>query len=765
MAAHRAIRILFAFGASLALGAGACGRFTPSSPPLLTGGGGGSGNGAFAAGFAGVRSAVGGDGLVAVSWDPLLRDGTPDPTMTYQVLVGPASSGYPEGLPAAVVGAGAGSATIDGVANGLPLAVAVRALDSQGNADGNGAFVVAIPGPVRYCDRAAPPGGDGLTPATPHSTLAAALASLEAAGGGNCYAAEGNYPEHAHLSDGAALYGGFAPGFDLAQRDPKAHPTVLDGSLAAGPLLKNGPGASLVVVDGVTADGANLASLGADLSGCDATLCNVTVRRCVSQGVRLQSGASGGQNAIQIHRSSVRENLGEGIEIVGNLDLLLTDSESSNNLNEGLEALPLAAPTGGKGRLVARRCRFHRNSNEGLDVKLDLFAPADPNSSLGARLDILLERCEFTFNRLAGAKIDLEFTDSAAIAARVLVDTCEFRANALEGLRLDLDARCVATVRGGRASANLGAGILLTGGPSAAVCQFSNVATLGNGGAGIQIDEGPVAASAIQITSALDALGAWTDAPGAGALANALVIGAAVPPDALATAAFPNDPPPLARIPRQALLATAVVEGTANFAAPTPFAAGDLLEIGDDGIARTVISVAANAVEFAPPVAEIPPTLAAIVFRWESEPNPKESFAPAAGLPVVDLGLPGTIDGDGTPADLGALGGHASALALAPAFLGLIELAPPPPMTPAPGSPVVLRFDAPLDVATLGAAPIRLETLDGAPLAFSASVVGAELRIEPAAPLPGPSRLLVGSALAGAAGAALAIPWVSHLQP
>ncbi len=94
--------------------------------------------------------------------------------------------------------------------------------------------------PRLYVDADAPPGGDGLSWATAFDSLEPAIDLANTAGVLEIWVAEGTYVVTSNptsdywltLSGGCELYGGFAGGeTDLSQRDPLAHPTILDGDV------------------------------------------------------------------------------------------------------------------------------------------------------------------------------------------------------------------------------------------------------------------------------------------------------------------------------------------------------------------------------------------------------------------------------------------------------------------------------------------------------------------------------------------------------
>lgn len=120
-----------------------------------------------------------------------------------------------------------------------PLAAAL-ALALAACSNGGGSSAPAGTTPRLFVSAKAPAGGDGSSWASALTRLETALA--RASDGTEIWIAEGVYRPTTpggdrtaafRLATGVALYGGFAGGeTSLAQRDPRAHPTVLSGDLA-----------------------------------------------------------------------------------------------------------------------------------------------------------------------------------------------------------------------------------------------------------------------------------------------------------------------------------------------------------------------------------------------------------------------------------------------------------------------------------------------------------------------------------------------------
>lgn len=739
--------------------AAGCSRFSPNSPTAIQPPGGGAGNPVLAAGFAGVRLVTGQQTGVLVAFDTLKDSaGLPDPNIAYQVFVDDASNGAPFGATPVVAPPGTGSLQIGGLPAGVPVAVGVRAVDITTNAiDSNIAFAIAVPGPVRYCRISAAGGGDGLTPATPFNSLDAAMSSVAAAGGGSVYVTEGNYPVQVRIPDRVALHGGFDVLFDAAIRDPQAHPTVIDGTGQSGTLVKAAPGANWFILDGLTIDGAETCAFGIDVSGTDTNVNFCTVRRCVSKGVRIQPGSTGGLNHIQIHRSAVRDHFGEGIEVNGAVDLQITDTLCSDNFNEGFEAFTLNAPAGGRARIVIRRSNFHRNGNDGIDIKFDRENPADALSSAGARLEVEIDQCVFSENRLTGAKLDIDFSNENQIDARCVMTRSVARGNGLEGIRIDGDARAALELLQMDSSANLGNGFVVSGAPDGAVLRAGRILTLGNLKAGWSTSEGPLVTSACQCTFALDAGGAL-DAGSTGlTVSNSLLIGGAgsggfsVYSELINPANVINP-----KVPVAVLKSTAIIFGTASFAPGHGLSVGDIIEIHHDGVARTVTDADVGSVDFTPALTEIPLTLEAMVFKYAPGGGPGEDLLSTNMVEPAGQGAPGTFQGGGSVAVPGATTGEFR-LPSTDSTLSLFSVT-----NGAGGSnpPLILQFNDTVDATTVPDAPVLLLAPSGALLSATATAAGNTLTITPATTPPAGSIVVVGFKLGGLNNTKPSFPWV-----
>jgi hypothetical protein len=139
---------------------------------------------------------------------------------------------------------------IDGQARVRGTAVDIGAVEYSGQ-------VWNLPTPVI---RVSPTGDDtdGATWATAKRTVAKGIAQA-AATGGEVWVAQGTYAEHIQPPAFVYLYGGFAGGeTNRSQRNPSAHPAVLDGGNVAPVVYYRNAGYRVSVFDGFTVRGGGL---------------------------------------------------------------------------------------------------------------------------------------------------------------------------------------------------------------------------------------------------------------------------------------------------------------------------------------------------------------------------------------------------------------------------------------------------------------------------------------------------------------------------
>ena len=110
------------------------------------------------------------------------------------------------------------------------------------------------PARVLYVNCEAPPGGDGTTWETAFQSIQEAVDVAEQHGPAQVWVAQGVYHEEVYLHDFTHVYGGFAVGDAMEDRDPKAKPTIVqhDGTLYHDAFT----GAHICTIDGFVIRGA-----------------------------------------------------------------------------------------------------------------------------------------------------------------------------------------------------------------------------------------------------------------------------------------------------------------------------------------------------------------------------------------------------------------------------------------------------------------------------------------------------------------------------
>lgn len=214
------------------------------------------------------------------------------------------------------------------------------------------------------------------------ATLPAAIAAADATGCSAIWVADGTYitsntddPTEAFvLTPGLQLYGGFAgTEINLAERDPAAHLTVLDGSIGDPTLTWDDACKVVQAATGARIDGFTIRR-GDGLTGCVDNYRGVgllvdggevTVANCViadngdigNYGGMLVTGSA----LVKIRNTLFQRNDGNGgaLSVYGDSQVEVTDSVFRENEGNGA----LAIWVHGNAVLTATRCRFEDNAN------------------------------------------------------------------------------------------------------------------------------------------------------------------------------------------------------------------------------------------------------------------------------------------------------------------------------------------------------------------------------------------------------------------
>lgn len=753
-------------------------RSTALAAALLTfvsgacGGGGGSGGSATAPVPAdtgalpvalGLNSIAAGDGSVHVRWDARTSNGA---AANVGIFRSTSSTTVYQGAPFATA-TGAGSLVVaSGLANGTTyyfgLAVANGAAWQP-----SGAVFSATPRAPVFVDAASTAlAPDGTSAATAFPTLAAGVAAAVNAGGGNVWLAEGTYATAPlSLPAGIALQGGFAHDFAFATRDAEAHVTRIRGTAGLFVLEIFGGGGS-VALDGLVVDANHAASFGVDVDSTDAQLGALVVENSASHGLRLRDTSSVGAVHVDLAGSWVRGSAGEGLSLAGTFKLGLYGSRFSANAREGVSLGQLVAKNGLSASLHVRDCAFAGNGEDGLDCQLGR-PPVIAGSSSFA---VTIERSLFEENGwnsgglpIAGLRVDIDYELVPNWSADILVRGCTARANRGDGIFLDLDAASTTLLHRVLASGNTADGLRVSSETASALAVASNSAFTGNLGAGARVHLGnvPLAAThcifggnvqgglvSSNVTSTASSSVAWlggTPYSGARAHFSATVADEFTP-------VFTNVPVEYQRV--------ASFDGTdVVLASASSFAAGDRVEIADDGVARTIDSVLGPTRFHVTPVPAALATPASIA-RFAGAASVTENYAASPGSIADDGGMPAPA---GPAPDAGPGGGPSGG---SPGFEGgvLADLFRVAAATP--GTNVALGASTPLVFSfrggTLSAASIanqvRVRDAAGTLLAVATSASAGNLTVQaPAGGWPsGDVVVELHAGLAATSGASLA---------
>ncbi len=610
---------------------------------------------------------------------------------------------------------------------------------------------------------AATPTGDDPNSAFP--TLAAALLRALDIGGGNVFLAGADFgglalevPEEAHV------YGGFAPGFVLEERDPGAHPTLLRGSGSANVLTIDST-LDAVVLDGLFIDGAGSASAGVEVVRGRAELRSLSVRAC-RRGIKLQGPQTGTPPLVRVSGGAFFSNDLQGISLEGVYSLEVQSCVLSANGQEGLDANDLIAPTAGDVHISVRDSRFVGNAAEGLDIDL----AAGLGFDVGYRIE--LEDCDFERNLESGVRIDMDFEGAPDHRADLSLLGLHTSGNGGSGIDLDLDAEGTAFVHRCVSSANSGNGLNATSETRAGLLLISSSVFMGNAGRGVSLSEGNWGgivshcvlagndgggmASPFVGSSSISSVAYLQPSPWSGTRVRAGLITSETLPSP-----FEHAPTAFARV-------VAIDSAGVELATTPSFGVGTLVELADDGTPRSATSLSGRDVALAPAPSARPLPTSLAAFPAAPEANTRESWAPGAGSALVGAGSPRP---DGAPVDAGPFGAPAGG---APGQLELGSAEPfraaglEPPLGQAftPSTDLLLDFagGAP-DPASV---PVSLRILrGGGEIGASAMVEGARLRVlAPAAgwqdgdlvEVHGNLRSLEGRCLASAIGVPVRVP-------
>lgn len=523
-----------------------------------------------------------------------------------------------------------------------------------------GAVLSARTAPPIYVDAsstAAAP--DGSSPAQAFRDLREATLLAFAISGGVIWVREGVYDAPGlQVHTATHVFGGFDGSFDLATRDPQAHPTRVRGA-AAGAVCAVEVGTNLfwspAILDGLEFDGQSSASFGIDVDTADCELRSLDVHDCSGRGLRLRSAALTSAIDVRLVRSRIVDNGAQGLSLSGAFDLRVEGSRFGGNGLEGLDLGGLVGPGGVPVSLRVRDSVFAGNGADGLDC--DLTPPAVPSGSGRYLVEIetsLFERNGFAApaEATAGLKLDLDFELIADWRADLVVRGCVARNNRHDGVLLDLDSTCSAFVHRLLSTGNGGDGLVVSSESTPSFASVSASVLAGNVGAGLRAELGQVPLSVSHCVLAGNLGGGVVSATARSSVSSSI---AWMQPGAWngvrshfnveSSNALDG---PFVRAPIEYLAANGWSGGQLVLADSSSLAAGDDVEFGDDGVLRDVAALGANQRVTLTPTLDAP-GLPSTLARFASA-NVDEDYSLAPLSVARDAGMADPLTG---PVDAG----------------------------------------------------------------------------------------------------------------
>jgi hypothetical protein len=611
-----------------------------------------------------------------------------------------------------------------------------------------------------FVDPAGPPDGNGSSPANAFPLLDNALlvgaVFASAFGDVNVWVLEGTYTTRAFnpatqeggaftVGPGVHVYGGFQPGFALADRRATGRGSILHGGPTTRVVDVIG-GAPVHVVDGFFIDGRDTTTEGMDIVESDCEVRSVASQRCVDNGVRIKQLVDfTNRRNVTLVACDVSQNLDDGLGVTGVFQVTFDRSTFDANGGAGIDVNDLLALEGSSASLRAFGCRFFGNSIEGLAMDLNTIATA--NQTPGGRFNIDVEACTFERNGTNGLDIDQDHDLFPAWHASVRVRDCIARANRQHGMHVDADDQGDYVYDRVRCTANGGDGFLVTSDvddPTTTAddqapghIAVTNSYCGGNQGAGMRASQGDKVLFVSHCALAGNRGGGIVSELTASTGNNPRRISSAVStvfwrqPDPLTNVVqeacwFENVLNPFSVAPEVFATATANNAGALTLDAGAPIVAGQTVVLGDDGVARSVGSASGNVIVVAP----APTTFVAPdgVFGYADATITDDLRllvnSPAKGTGLVPAGAP-PVD----PGPWGSIGGGEPGVfdPFTPPVLHLLQTTPPSATGVTPTTPMVLTFDRALDVTSVTPDRVRVVGVSG----IGISVLNDQLTVSP----------------------------------
>ncbi|MFO0983665.1 MAG: hypothetical protein U1E76_18370 [Planctomycetota bacterium] len=731
--------------------------------------------------FLGIDSALAMAGGATLLWTPVKdAGGAPAGDVSYLVYTATAAESFDFATPAMQTAAGASSAVLSGLPDGVATYVLVRATSAAANfvADFNWNVLPVIPGPVVYVDwsQAGSP-GDGSAPDHALGSITDGITRARGAGGGNVWIRSGDYVESLVLPGSVSLFGGFDAGFDALTRSRVAHPTRLLSSAASKTALDIVTPNTKQVVDGLVLagqydNGSPAAQQGLQAKDASVAMVDTLVDNFRSDGVHFEMTQAAGE--LFLHRCEITRNGAQGIDHFGPARISVVRTRILANQNEGLQADALSAFPQSLSYIVLRSCNVSANRDDGVNIKYNELDRSIGRTSLGATERVLVESCFISGNLNYGVQLDVDFDADDEIDASGWVRGSILERNGLDGVRIDGDQPASFLVEGSKLTGNSHNGYQQNGDSANLVCAVVNCALLGNGAGGA------TGAKSAGVVAAFSVIAGNHEAGLQGvALGSRLYSSVALQnnPDLAGARAFYSlvEETPRRRGPdhrrwrsRHSRSCSRSRRTAARTTASRPISRraspGDVLEIADDGVKREVSDVAAGIVIFAPPFSASL-TLTTAVFL-QDERKVTEDFLAATGSALVDR-LPAR---GRSPARAPTRVFSAARVRARARARGAVELPWTPDCVAWPAaarlsplestgafSDLRMRFSTPVDARTVSADSFRVAR-NGVPVDGSLTVDDREVIFTPShGSKPGTYRIGIGPGIAGKDGQDLVV--------
>ncbi len=630
------------------------------------------------------------------------------------------------------VSPGDGAMTTSGLVTGATYFGVIAFDDGMGGWSQSGPTLrVRTAAPIFVLSGANPDAANGQSPATAWETIERGIEAAAAAGGGNVWTSGNFTTPEIHVPANVDLYGGFDQSFDLANRDVSSRPTRVTGLGTSSIITLDRADGSVAVLDGFQVDGAGVSDACIDVEQRHVELRSIAAGRS-SRGYRLRSDDTSQPVEVSMVRCLASVCVAGGVSLAGAFDLRMEDCTMSGNGQEGLTADSLTGISGGVSRLIARDCDFSRNGAEGLDV--DLVAPGGSGSG---RWVVRLEDCVFEDNLSDGCLLDCDYEGEVGWFSRFEIVGCEVRGNRMAGVHIDADAQSTTHLYRTLAVGNATDGVLISSETAPGTVLVDACALIGNQRFGLRTEMGNVGILVTHSVVGGNRLGGLRAGVAPIFATSTIAYEQATPwveslqaHESLVSSAA--GAPVFANAPRAWYPVASYSTGVLTLATPPAFDVGADVEVGDDGVGRTVRSVSSSIVTLVEGPSQF---LTPGVVAWFDSADTGEDWSLALGSPAAGSGManPGGQARDAGPFGSPA-GGAPGRLDLVPTgTFRLAETIPSWSRSVSPTETIVLRFDG--KELDSGSTPGGIDVVDssGAPVLIDLLTAGGVAIISPQA--------------------------------